>query len=564
MNTIVKIGLIIYILIIIQCSITITVLYLKSKKTEKLYSLLLCNITAMAWLFFAFFEKFASGTTYYLLFIRFPLIAIHLLATTSLMFVLFYVGILNHENRKKAIFLFIPNILCFIPYFSNKYFYLIVQKCINNSTVLAWGPVLKVSMAISYIFLGIALVLLLRDMKAEKHYFKSNVLMIVVILLPMTLHFMMEARIIRPTGLDLVPLTFPIVLAIYSVLTFKYKMIDILPRASYEVFNYTTSAVVIIDKEGKIEEYNNAFEAIYKKEVIKGLSTIGNIIETIEKYSSNAEAFAKIKKALTTNANEVSKETLIFKIRDYRKRQYVVNSIPLTTKKGYYIGKVIIGYDITEHRESTLLEERTRLSNDLHDSLGNSINVISSNLEYIMKKMNAQKEEYGELNDINKEIKECVEVSYSKSINAFMDLRRIVDDLYPVDIEKNGIVWALNANFYKLRLKGIMVEFSHSEIDDSIISKNRISGSIYTICQEALNNAVVHGNAKKITVSLVQQKDKVKFYFLDDGRGCKHIIKSRGLASMEKRAKELKGTIEYGSPSAGGFNIKVVIPIQNR
>ncbi len=111
-------------------------------------------------------------------------------------------------------------------------------------------------------------------------------------------------------------------------------------------------------------------------------------------------------------------------------RQYNVSIRPLLAANRKVIGKLITFKDVTEYRLQTLENERQRLSDDLHDSLGNCINVISSNLEYVLRNTND-----------SEEIKECLRISYEKTTGAFLSLRRIVDELRPVDIENNGLLW---------------------------------------------------------------------------------------------------------------------------
>jgi len=93
---------------------------------------------------------------------------------------------------------------------------------------------------------------------------------------------------------------------------------------------------------------------------------------------------------------------------------------------------------------------------------GNCINIISSNLEYA-------------INNIDEpfKIKECLENSYNKAASAFLHLRRIVEELKPIDIENSGLIWALRSLFDKLKSKGIHIEFSHNNLNDQWTSSRK-------------------------------------------------------------------------------------------
>lgn len=257
----------------------------------------------------------------------------------------------------------------------------------------------------------------------------------------------------------------------------------------------------------------------------------------------------KIRELIEKENGPVYEDTFRVNSPDSSIKQYTISIVSIRSCKKGSVGKLIVIKDVTEYRQITLSNERNRLSDDLHDGLGNCINSISSNLEYAIKNF-----------DGSPEIKECIEISYEKSTSAFLHLRRIVDELSPIDIENNGLLWALRSLFYKLRIKGLHIEFSHNNIDDKLISIKKHGEVIYFICQEGINNSVIHGRSKNITVTLTQTKDQIKLYIADDGVGCSKIIKNKGLNSIMNRISALGGELDYGSPSEGGFNLKAVIP----
>jgi signal transduction histidine kinase len=75
-----------------------------------------------------------------------------------------------------------------------------------------------------------------------------------------------------------------------------------------------------------------------------------------------------------------------------------------------------------------------------------------------------------------------------------------------------------------------------------------------------LNNSFYHGKAKEVFINLHFSTNELKLYITDDGEGCSNIIKSRGLTGIEERVRYSGGKVDFGSPSDGGFNIRISLP----
>ena len=83
---------------------------------------------------------------------------------------------------------------------------------------------------------------------------------------------------------------------------------------------------------------------------------------------------------------------------------------------------------------------------------------------------------------------------------------------------------------------------------------------IYRIIQEGMTNAVRHGKAHEIFISIAKQKDTLLLIIEDDGVGCTNIKPDFGLHHMQERIALLQGNIRfYGSH---GFIILAEIPIR--
>ncbi len=547
-----RIGIIIYIVLIIQVSISATALFMKAKRTPVLFSLLSCHVAILLWLFFGIIEDFTRGTDLFQYTIRLTLIPIFLIGPLYMIFTLFYIGAISLEKSKRIIVLvLLPAILCYLPLLTNDYFHLVIGHFDKDIGVLRWGLLFYITTTISHLYFWVCGILIIyRSLKKKVRVFQ-NIFLVAAVMFSSYTNILTGMKVIKSPGFDLVPISFSLVLAVISVMIFKYKIINVIPFAYHKLYHQINSAVLIIDRDGNIDEYNKTlleyFERILSSKVLKH---IYSFLDVISNYALDKQDLIRIRDYLASGDRMIYEDKIRMNSEDLSIKQFTITILPLSNTKRD-IGKLIVIKDVTRYMAETLSDERDRLSGDLHDSLGNCINIISSNLEYALKNF-----------DGNTEIKECLEVSYAKATSAFVQLRRIVEELKPVDIESNGLLWALSSMFYKLRMRGLNIEFTHNNIDDDLLSKKKHGEVIYYVCQEAMNNSLIHGRAENITITLLQTEQQVKLYISDDGIGCSNIILNRGIRSMERRTTALGGRLEYGSPSEGGFNLRAIIPIE--
>jgi signal transduction histidine kinase len=141
-----------------------------------------------------------------------------------------------------------------------------------------------------------------------------------------------------------------------------------------------------------------------------------------------------------------------------------------------------------------------------------------------------------------------------------MTLRRIVEGFTPVDFNKTTFISLINSVVNRIDASGVRVDLEISGEPEQLPVS--LKEYIYTTCQEALTNSIIHGKAENIFIMLDCQTPMLKLKMVDNGRGCESISKNNGLTSMENRIKNLGGRIRFGSPSSGGFSINAEIPVK--
>jgi signal transduction histidine kinase len=95
---------------------------------------------------------------------------------------------------------------------------------------------------------------------------------------------------------------------------------------------------------------------------------------------------------------------------------------------------------------------------------------------------------------------------------------------------------------------------------------SEVETAMYRIVQEALNNAIKHGAARRAHVEVVEDDCTVRVTVRDDGRGFDPVAHTDGfgLLGMRERVELLEGTLEVTSSPGQGTRINVVFPATYR
>ncbi len=195
-------------------------------------------------------------------------------------------------------------------------------------------------------------------------------------------------------------------------------------------------------------------------------------------------------------------------------------------------------------------KERNRMSRDLHDTLGYAMTLITTQLEVCSRTC---------LEDPKKALENIQAVNHTAKAG-LKELRRSINGFGPKDLEENSIVNSLRKLVIEYSYLGIEIDFEfEGECDKCLSCYNEV---VYRVCQEAITNAVRHGKAKKVIISLIIEDEFIRLFIIDNGIGCSQIQKGMGLSGMVQRVASVNGKLMYGSSGDGGFNISVYIPLK--
>lgn len=206
--------------------------------------------------------------------------------------------------------------------------------------------------------------------------------------------------------------------------------------------------------------------------------------------------------------------------------------------------------DITERRrlEKQVLEisewEQQRIGQDLHDSLCQQLTGIAFLGKVLEQKMDAQS--YGEARDAA-EIVSLVD-------DAITQTKGLARGLYPVRLEATGLMTALTELSHTVqRFFGISCSFSYDR--PVLIRDNIMAIHLYRIAQEAVNNAIKHGKANNIGITLTNDNEATVLMIKNDGIGFRRMLKNvsgMGMSIMRHRANMIGALLEIKGDPAGG------------
>ena len=199
-------------------------------------------------------------------------------------------------------------------------------------------------------------------------------------------------------------------------------------------------------------------------------------------------------------------------------------------------------------------QERKRIAQDIHDSLGSVLSAAKlklSSLEESKKILSPdQLEKYQASLDLLDE--------------ASTELRNISHNIMPATLSKLGLEAALQSLIDKIAVHSKMqINFTAHGFEGRIEESTEMS--IYRIILELLNNIVKHAAAEKVTIQIIKYPAYINLMIEDDGRGFDYHKafeekKGIGLGNILSRVEYLNGTVEIDSAAGKGTTVIIEIP----
>jgi signal transduction histidine kinase len=205
--------------------------------------------------------------------------------------------------------------------------------------------------------------------------------------------------------------------------------------------------------------------------------------------------------------------------------------------------------------EKELLEiaeaEQRRIGHDLHDSLGQHLTATALAGKVLAKKLaNKSTVEPAMADHVVAMVEEAIELT-----------RNLARTLHPIELGADGLVGALQnlaANLSKTF--NVSCRLQHSGA--VVLNDPRAGINLYRIAQEAASNAIRHGRARNLVISLDATSKSIMLAVTDDGTGLAadaRTKKGMGLRIMDYRAGMIGATFDIQNLPAGGARAVCVL-----
>lgn len=197
------------------------------------------------------------------------------------------------------------------------------------------------------------------------------------------------------------------------------------------------------------------------------------------------------------------------------------------------------------------IQERLRISRELHDDIGPSLQAIKLNLQLQYASCSNTGCQGGE---IMQELVQSIELITANLRSVVSSLRQTSDDglTLPESLQTMGEkLCQYTPVLFKLECNGTIKELSPET-----------ATALFFIAQEAVINAIRHGDPDKLNISLHVTSDNITLTIRDNGKGgATSSDGGSGLAIMQERARLIGGDLHLLSPAGKGTTITIKVPL---
>jgi signal transduction histidine kinase len=199
-------------------------------------------------------------------------------------------------------------------------------------------------------------------------------------------------------------------------------------------------------------------------------------------------------------------------------------------------------------------EERRRLRRDLHDGLGPTLAAVGLKLDLARERAATDAPDVAGLSPLLDEIRADVR-------SVISDVRRLARELRPPTLDSLGLAGAISQQ--ATALGGGSGPTIVVEIDERLPAlPAAVEVVAYRIATEAMTNVVRHSGATSCTVRVGVDRDGLVVEVTDDGRGIDPAAPAGvGLRSIDERAAEVGGEVDFLARPGGGTIVRARLPL---
>jgi len=304
-----------------------------------------------------------------------------------------------------------------------------------------------------------------------------------------------------------------------------------------QAFNWMKKASVLSDslQQQKILEKMNELEIIHKS------SEKQEQIKKLEREKSESALINKNKNLRITILAVALLLSLIIAFLiylTYKKQQKINKQINLNHKQELLYIEKERKYEATQAILQGEEQERQRIAQDLHDSMGGML----ANIKMTVSTMNLDKAA-----EIGRKIDATI-----------LEMRRISRNLMPETLKNLGLEIALRELCESMSQKNFTIQFEAYNLAENITFQTQLA--LYRITQEAISNVIKYAQADIVIVQISQNEDTLILTIEDDGIGFEksEIAYGLGLKNIENRTRLINGSFDIVTEKGNGTTLNIV------
>ncbi len=332
----------------------------------------------------------------------------------------------------------------------------------------------------------------------------------------------------------------------------KYQLFSLSPAtAANELIETMSEALLLVNEHGTVQKVNSAALRLM---CCDNQDILGHPFET----------FFRMDQSGIQSIHELCKKEPVYNIetwcytKDGKEIPVLFSSSCLCDSDADVQGVVCVVRDISEQRklEKEVVEiegrEQLRIGHDLHDGLGQHLTGIAFGCKALEHKL-----------DENKNItqKDVTDITALLSQGTDM-VHHLAKGLSPVDIQADGLRHALQQLTHSVATMFCVQCDFHDDISVSVSNEVTVT-HVYRIVQEAITNAIKHGNANYIKVTFTRIQQKTALQVIDNGSGIPDMEQRQngmGIRIMQYRARIIGASLDISRGEKNGTIITCTLP----
>ena len=193
--------------------------------------------------------------------------------------------------------------------------------------------------------------------------------------------------------------------------------------------------------------------------------------------------------------------------------------------------------------------ERNRLAREIHDTLGHTLTGISAGIDACLAIIGTAPEQ----------TKQQLELISKVTRDGIKESRRSVSELRPDALERFSLEFAINKMVTDINAVSDTKVYFDCKTKNLKFDEDE-ENAIYRVVQEGITNAIRHGQAKEIWVTVNMEHSQILIQIRDNGIGCKEMKSGFGTKHMKERIRMLNGAVTFDG--SNGFIVNARIPIR--